>query len=807
MCSLFISWVFILLLFAFSVGALKEFETLKHLKPKASQETQAAAAQALIGRIVGKRANEFKASISSTIGPENRDTFQIITSGSYVNITGTTGVAVAMGLYYYLTNHCGCQYTWAGQQMDIPSTLPNVPSPGIKITTNDRFRYFQNVCTVDYSFVWYNWPEWEQQLDWMALHGINMPLAFTGQEAIFQRIYMRMGFTMYDIQRHFGGPAFLAWSRMGNMHGWGGPLPQSWIDQQLVLQHKILDRARELGMIPVLPGFAGHVPEAITWLYPESNVSRLPDWAGFNGTYCCNLLLDFDDPLFKQIGVQFLKELMDEFGTDHIYNIDTFNEMDPKSNDPVYLAKASRTIYDVVIEADPNGIWLMQGWLFQAEYFWKPDQIKAYLTGVPTGKMMILDLYSEIAPIFTRTQSYYGQPFIWCMLHNFGGTSEMYGAFLNINNGPFDGRAFPDSTMVGLGITPEGIYQNEVIYEFFAENIWRTGPRDVTKWVTDYATRRYGKYDKYVDLAWHYLKLSIYNCSDGHHDNNLDIIPTVRPRLTPMIHQDLWYEPEDLYVAWDILVLAADQYVNSTLYMYDLVDVTRNSLQILGLSYYQDMINAYKGKDLATVTTVGAKLLGLLKDMDTALASDPHFLMGRWIAAAQAKSTNLNERILYEYNARNQVTLWGPGGEILDYACKQWAGLIEGYYRPRWELFVETLKENLQNKTDFNQGVYDQTVLNKVEIPFTYDLTPMATEPKGDSLAIVKDIHMRYRPDASLSGLKSLRRKSSKGGNQDWSVRKYGKEIVPHLRDSKYTKNQNLRDSLSQSSRKGNLYG
>ena len=50
---------------------------------------------------------------------------------------------------------------------------------------------------------------------------------------------------------------------MGNMRGWGGPVSQTWLNDQLILQHKILDRMRALGMIPVLPGFAGHVPEAI----------------------------------------------------------------------------------------------------------------------------------------------------------------------------------------------------------------------------------------------------------------------------------------------------------------------------------------------------------------------------------------------------------------------------------------------------------------------------------------------------------------------------------------------------------------
>ena len=67
-----------------------------------------------------------------------------------------------------------------------------------------------------------------------------MPLAFTGQEAIFQRVYLQLGFSQKDLDEHFGGPAFLAWSRMGNIRGWGGPLPQMWITNQLILQHRIL---------------------------------------------------------------------------------------------------------------------------------------------------------------------------------------------------------------------------------------------------------------------------------------------------------------------------------------------------------------------------------------------------------------------------------------------------------------------------------------------------------------------------------------------------------------------------------------
>ncbi|VDI13119.1 alpha-N-acetylglucosaminidase, partial [Mytilus galloprovincialis] len=601
----------------------------------------------------------------------------LVNENGTITIGGSTGVAVAMGLYYYLTNYCTVN-NWAGQQLDIPKELPKLPKSGVTVSANDRFRYYQNVCTVSYSFVWYKWEDWEKQLDWMALHGLNLPLAFTGQEAIFQRVYMKMGMTMKDMQTHFGGPAFQAWSRMGNMRGWGGPITQTWLNDQLILQHKILDRMRALGMIPVLPGFAGHVPEALSRLYPLANISRLYDWAGFNDTFCCTYLLDFGDPLFKEIGVSFIKEMEYEFGVDHIYNVDSFNEMKPKSGSAEYLQEVGSIIFDVLQTGDPDAIWLMQGWLFQDKQFWQQAQIKAMLTSVPEGKMIVLDLFSEVSPIYTYTESYYGQPYIWCMLHDFGGTMELYGALDSINTGPFEGRNMTNSTMVGLGLTPEGIYQNEVIYEFFMENVWRKQPRDITKWIADFTRKRYGKYNKFVDLAWQYLKKSVYNNTDGFKDHDKNSIPMSRPRYRHGLHPHVWFDPEDLYAAWDLLILSADQYKNNSLYQYDLVDVTRNSLQIISIEYYNKMIASVMINKTEDFLINSRMLLELLNDMETLLASDSHFLLGKWIAAAKSWATDISESFNLEFNARNQITLWGPRGEILDYACKQWSGLLKG---------------------------------------------------------------------------------------------------------------------------------
>ena len=71
---------------------------------------------------------------------------------------------------------------------------------------------------------------------------------------------------------------------MGNMESFGGPLASSWHQFSRTLQHQILDRMRNLGMTPVLPAFAGHIPKSLVQKYPDANFTRLA-WNGFPATY------------------------------------------------------------------------------------------------------------------------------------------------------------------------------------------------------------------------------------------------------------------------------------------------------------------------------------------------------------------------------------------------------------------------------------------------------------------------------------------------------------------------------------------
>ena len=95
-------------------------------------------------------------------------------------------------------------------------------------------------------------------------------------------------------------------------------------------------------MTPVVPAFAGHVPKALAQKYPHLNITR-QSWNHFPATY----LLDATERLFFDIGTTFVREYIKEFGTDHLYNCDTFNEMDPASNQPNYIRNSAEAIYKV----------------------------------------------------------------------------------------------------------------------------------------------------------------------------------------------------------------------------------------------------------------------------------------------------------------------------------------------------------------------------------------------------------------------------------------------------------------------------
>lgn len=702
-------------------------------------------------------------------------------------IEGDTAVEIASGLHWYLKYWCDAHVSWdktGGIQIASipkPGFLPLVSDDGVMIQRPVPWNYYQNVVTSSYSYVWWDWERWEKEIDWMALQGINLPLAFTGQETIWQRVFSDFNITIQDLNDFFGGPAFLAWARMGNLHGWGGPLSKYWLDQQLVLQKQILSRMVEFGMTPVLPSFSGNVPGTLKDIFPSANITRLGEWNTINGDtrWCCTFLLDPSDPLFIEIGEAFVKRQMKEYGdvTD-IYNCDTFNENSPPTSDPSYISSLGASVFKAMSKADKDAVWLMQGWLFYSDSsFWKPPQMKALLHSVPFGKMIVLDLFADVKAIWKTSSQFYGTPYIWCMLHNFGGNIEMYGILDAIASGPVDARISANSTMVGVGTCMEGIEQNPVVYELMSEMAFRSNKVQVQEWLKRYSQRRYGKAVHKIEAAWEILHGTIYNCTDGIADHNTDFIvkfpdwdpsmqmliaPKRRRRFAPnrggrfifsetsslLPQAHLWYSTQDVVNALKLFLDAGGDMAGSLTYRYDLVDLTRQVLSKLANQVYLDAIIAFRDKDAKTLSSESRKFQQLIKDIDELLAADDNFLLGTWLESAKKLALNPSELKQYEWNARTQVTMWfdntkSDQSKLHDYANKFWSGLLEGYYLPRASTYFSHLVKSLKENESFKMEDWRKEWIsfsNKWQE--SNQLYPVKAQ--GDAIAISKALYEKY---------------------------------------------------------------
>ena len=302
---------------------------------------------------------------------EGNDVFEIDTSTqegkNFPVLRGNNGVALASALNYYLKYQCFCSVSWgdngSGDQLRLPEPLPTDFSRVRHVMR--KYRYYMNVVTFSYSMVWWDIDQWTREIDWMALNGINMPLSFTGQEYVWKQFYLSLGLSESEISNYITGPAFLAWQRLGNLKGWGGPLDDDWITAQRDLQGQILVKTREFGMKNVLPGFSGHLPDAVKDLFPNSTFIRNPTWENFNSTYSENYLLEPTDPLFMDLGKKFYQMLIAEYGSDHMFSVDTYNEFHPSSHDPTFLAATNKAIYDAMAAVDSEAIYVIQSLPFQ----------------------------------------------------------------------------------------------------------------------------------------------------------------------------------------------------------------------------------------------------------------------------------------------------------------------------------------------------------------------------------------------------------------------------------------------------------
>ena len=727
----------------------------------------------LIERVAPGASRHFK----TVLQPSERDFFELSQEGKRVCIKGNTWVNIASGLNWYLKYYAGIHLTWNNMKVKAPATWPTVPKVERR-ETDFTWRYNFNYCTFSYSMAFWDWERWEQEIDWMALHGVNMPLAVVGAEVAWRNMLMKLGYSKDEVNKFIAGPAFLAWWEMNNLEGWGGPLPDAWYAQQEALQKRILKREKELEMSPVLPGYCGMMPHDAK----EKLGLDVTDGGTWNG-YTRPANLSATDPKFDHIADLYYRELTRLYGKADYYSMDPFHESPDDAS--VDYAEAGRKLLAAMKRANGKSNWVIQGWMENP----RPQMIEA----LPEGDIIILDLFSECRPMFgapsiwQRKEGYGRHNWLFCMLENFGANVGLHGRMDQLVHN-FKLAASPSTPyqnarkhLKGIGFTMEGSENNPIMFELMSELVWRANDlvsagRDRTDfkegWTRNYVRTRYGIDDPKIQEAWQLLIGSIYNCPVGNNQQGPhESIFNGRPSLDNFQVKSWskmrnYYDPNVTLRAAQLMTSVADRYRGNNNFEYDLVDIVRQAMDDQARLQYLRTIADYKGFDRTTFSADSARFLNMLLLQDKLLGTRREFRLGTRIEQARSLGTTLEEKNLYEWNARVQITTWGNRtcaneGGLRDYAHKEWQGLLRDFYFMRWHTYLDALSKQMTAHTqpDFDAlgaGSYAGKTADELyelalpaapqidwyalEEPWTKQHNVYTSAPEGNSVDVAKEV-------------------------------------------------------------------
>ena len=448
--------------------------------------------------------------------------------------------------------------------------------------------------------------------------------------------------------------------------------------------------------------------------------------------------------------------------------------MDPfhESNDDpsIDYAKAGEAMMQAMKRVNPKAVWVIQGWTENP----RPQMVD----GMKTGDLLVLDLFSECRPMFgipsiwKRDEGYKQHEWLFCLLENFGANVGLHGRMDQLLNNFY----VPKNHCKGIGFTMEGSENNPVMFELMSELPWR--PEKFTKeaWIKDYVKARYGVEDPTIEKAWLILVNSIYNCPAGNNQQGPhESIFCGRPSLnnfqaSSWSKMKNYYDPADTREAARLMNSVAEKYRGNNNFEYDLVDITRQALADQARQQYQHTIADYKGFARQEFDKDAARFLDMLLMQDKLLGTRSEFRVGHWTQDAVNAGVTPEEKKLYEWNARVQITTWGnrycaDTGGLRDYAHKEWQGLLKDFYYPRWKAYFDALAAQMKvqtapqpellgggpNATKTAAELFQMALPQEVQLdyyameePWTLQQNPYSAAPEGSPVDVAREISQKY---------------------------------------------------------------
>ncbi len=286
---------------------------------------------------------------------------------------------------------------------------------------------------------WWDWPDFEHELDFLALKGVNLALVIEGQESAWIQTFKQFGYSDEAIRQWVVDPAHLPWMEMDNMESYGGPLSSA------------------TGLPAAGAGTKNHQPACANWALNRycpaitawcrriftRNFQRqmsMPqgDWVKLKRPD----ILDPNDPMFPKVAAAYYAAEQNLFGGANFYDADPFHEGGSTNN--IDVPAAGRAIQ----KAMGNATWVLQSWGANP----RPEMVDA----LDKDKVLVLDLYCDDHENWRLRNNFDGSPWLWCVVNCFGGNTKLGGRLAWMAQGPDAALTDPHKgRMSGIGALME----------------------------------------------------------------------------------------------------------------------------------------------------------------------------------------------------------------------------------------------------------------------------------------------------------------------------------------------------------------
>ena len=598
-------------------------------------------------------------------------------------IAATKPIGLLYGVYEYLETHCGAGFFWDGDYVPRRSGLP-IESIDVAVLPRWPVRHFGLSTTWGLSKYFQHFRSLEarkQIFDWMAKrklnrshHDFSPTIAKSGVSA--KRVF-GISDTEPDNFTFAGWPGCLDWP--------------AEVRTRLYQEQFGYSRARGITWAYYLA--YGNVPHQFREMHPEYNYV---DHLGYSAT-----VLYPDDPECARWSKAFYQDLIDTYGTDHIYQDTPFVESagsDDHEKSFGLKLTAAKQMCKVFKELDKDAVWQSDSWDFGAlAAMWTPERIRRYFMELPQEMMLVYDTASLANPFYKRTKYFEGTRWAFGILHSFQGDDHLHGNLEQALSALQELSADPKADKCqGVYHIPESAGHNVLFFDLTTHLAWNPDGVTLEEYLDEYARRRFGAKDAArMRPAVEAMARAVYGLGEGGHYGQMPIYQKLGchygpPGWWPIV--DDKQAPHDaengsgiqeLREAVQLALACRRTQQDNPLYVNDMVDWTRTYLAHV---FNWAVLKAYKALgegDLEGVKSNAALARECLEHIEAILSTRPDFSLQAQIDwATQVPGSNPHLAWYMKQHCINDL-----------YSCNEVYEQLHWYYGPRMEVYLSELEK------------------------------------------------------------------------------------------------------------------